>query len=121
VDDEITEKKEFVGYIKSLGGILPFRATEEEKEIRLVHSQELSSKKGPVRGKKVGDTQVDDGTNITAYCLSQLKYNHHLNKNDHKHLKICSCFLSGLQLCLKLREQHRLKISQNSAEGNWCS
>jgi hypothetical protein len=31
VDDEITEKKEFVGYMKSLGGILPFRATEGEK------------------------------------------------------------------------------------------
>ena len=52
VDNEITEKKEFVGYIKSLGGILPFRATEGEKGIRLVHSQELSSKNGPVHGQK---------------------------------------------------------------------
>jgi hypothetical protein len=58
----------------------------------------------------VGDMQVDAGTNITAYCLSQLKYNNHLNRNNHKHLKICSCFLSGLQLCLKLREQHRLEV-----------
>jgi hypothetical protein len=54
--------------------------------------------------------QMGAGTNTTAYCLLQPKYNHHLNKNDHKHLKTCSCFLPGLQLCLKLREQHRLKM-----------
>jgi hypothetical protein len=52
VDDEITEKKEFVGYIRSLGGILPFRATEGEKGIWLVQSQELSYKSGPVHGQK---------------------------------------------------------------------
>jgi hypothetical protein len=51
VDDEITEKKEFVGYMKSLGGILPFRA-RGGKATGLVQSQELSSKNGPVHGQK---------------------------------------------------------------------
>jgi hypothetical protein len=55
VDDEITEKKEFVGYIKSLGGILPFRVTEGAEWIGVVQSQELSSKNGPVHEQK-GET-----------------------------------------------------------------
>jgi hypothetical protein len=52
VDDETTEKKEFVGYIKSLGVILPFRAAEGEKGIGLVQSQELSAKNVSVHGQK---------------------------------------------------------------------
>ena len=39
MDDKVTGRKEFVGYIEVLGGILPFRATEREQGIGLVQSQ----------------------------------------------------------------------------------
>jgi hypothetical protein len=39
MDDKVTGREEFVGYIEVLGGILPFRATEREQGIGLVQSQ----------------------------------------------------------------------------------
>jgi hypothetical protein len=43
VDDEVIGRKEFVGYIDRLWGVLPFKATEGEDGTGLVQSQwELS-------------------------------------------------------------------------------
>ena len=72
MDDEIIRRKKFVGYIRSVGGILPFRVIGEQG-IGLVHSQwEFSSKNGPVHGQKWETCRWTlEHTLVLSVCRSQ--------------------------------------------------